>query len=590
MQLDGFWDFCADPQNIGESEGWFERPRRKTQLAVPASWNEQQEELFKFCGKGWYSCSVFIPGEWREKRVLMRIGAAHYRTKVWLNGSFLGENEGGSLPFEFELGNELSFNADNLLVICVDGSLDPWGLPPALLEEGEERVGFYNQDPPVTYDFFPFSGIHRSVWLYTTEKTYIKQIEVKTEKIDGFGSDSPRAAELSVSAAIGTAGGEHSAAGTADDEGTGRITVNICIEDRKLVLDPEGGEAGVLFFNAMVTIDKPRLWDIGRGELYSARITIEQNGKIIDSYRQSFGIRTVGINKTGIRLNGRNVFLKGFGKHEDSDFYGRGYNPGQISRDFDLLRWIGANSFRASHYPYAEEVLDYADRQGILVIGETPFVGMNDRMFTKQTEEKALPMIRRMIDRDRNHPSIIAWSLANEPYVSTDAAEAFFKTMADTARNLDDSRPITYVSHLEVEDNRGIPYYDFICLNKYYGWYIRHGRIDETLEGFSDCLDGFHTAFDKPLLMTEFGADAVPGMHTWPPQPFSEEFQAEMLEKQYALLKSKDYVFGAHVWNFADFKTSQSLTRIIHNRKGVFTRDRLPKLAAHVLRRLWKEE
>ena len=230
-----------------------------------------------------------------------------------------------------------------------------------------------------------------------------------------------------------------------------------------------------------------------------------------------------------------------------------------------------------------------ADRQGVLVIGETPFVGMNDRMFTPEVEAKALPMIERMIARDKNHPSVIAWSLANEPYVKTDAALAFFQAMAQTARRCDSTRPITYVGHVEVEDNRAVPDYDFFCLNKYYGWYVGHGNIDATLQGLSDKLDEFHQAFGKPMMITEFGADAVPGMHSWPAQPFSEDYQAEVVEKQWEVIRQKDYIFGVHLWNFADFKTSQNLSRIIHNRKGAFTRDRTPKLVAHSLRRLWKD-
>jgi len=123
-----------------------------------------------------------------------------------------------------------------------------------------------------------------------------------------------------------------------------------------------------------------------------------------------------------------------------------------------------------------------------------------------------------------------------------------------------------------VEDNRGFPYYDF------------------TIDEYEECLETFYKAFKKPMILTEFGADAIAGMHSYPAQPFSEEFQSEVVEKQYKRLLKLDYVFGAHVWNFADFKTSETITRIIYNRKGAFTRERHPKLLAHTLRRLWKDE
>ncbi len=563
QKLDGFWDF--QPQREGDNaSGWETSLPSPLTLAVPGSWNEQHAELFKFFGKGYYQRKVIIPADFSGKKIWLRVGAAHYKTRAWLNGEQLGDYEGGSLPSEYDATDAARPGEENILTICVDATLDPWGLPPATLFENEERIGFHNCNPPVTYDFFPYSGIHRSVWFYATPQNRIEDIFIVSE-VKGTMAD--------VRCTVRPT--------SVDDV----KKIEITIEDQSFHLQRSGE-----VFTGTLQIDEPRIWDIGKPELYEATVRMESSDGSTDTYNQTFGIRTVEVNEKGIVLNGRNVFLKGFGKHEDSDAFGRGFNAPMAVRDFDIMKWIGANSFRTSHYPYAEEMYDLADRMGILVIGETPFVGMNDRMFTPEVKAKALPMIERMIARDKNHPSVIAWSLANEPYVSTDRAEAFFKDMAETARKADPTRPITYVAHVEVEDNRGIPYYDFICLNKYYGWYIGHGEIDKTLDAFEKCLDEYYAAFKKPLILTEFGADAVPGMHSYPAQPFSEEFQSEMVEKQYKRMLEKDYVCGAHVWNFADFKTSQTLSRIIHNRKGVFSRDRQPKLVAHTLRRLWNKE
>ncbi|NBD37440.1 MAG: beta-glucuronidase [Verrucomicrobia bacterium] len=565
LNLDGFWDFRA--QEEGEAADGWERglPDPKV-LAVPASWNEQREDLFTFFGRGWYQRDVHLPAEWRGRRIWLRIGAAHYRVRAWWNGEELGSYEGGSLPSEFELTEEARPGAGNRLTIEVDARLDPVGLPPAMeaAGKGEERIGFFNQNPPVTYDFFPYGGIHRSVWVYATAANRIESVFVRTS-LSGDHTE----AVLEVRAAVSDAGS------------VARLAAEVEGQTADL-----SREAGTGWWSGRLTVSSPRLWDVGRPEMYEVALTLESVNGEEDTYQQPFGIREVCIGEEGLLLNGRPVYLTGFGKHEDSDFYGRGFNPAVAIRDFELLRWVGANSFRTGHYPYAEEVYDLADRHGVLVIGETPFVGMNERMFTPETEARALPMIERMIARDANHPSVVAWSLANEPYVKSDAALAFFQAMARTARQCDPTRPITYVGHVEVEDNRAMHEYDFICLNKYYGWYIGHGRIDDTLEAFSRKLDEFHKAFQKPMMVTEFGGDAVPGMHAWPAQPFSEEYQAEIVEKQIAVMRSKPYIFGFHLWNFADFKTGQTLTRIILNRKGAFTRDRKPKLVAHVLRRL----
>jgi beta-glucuronidase len=561
LRLDGLWHFQAESAD-DDTASWQQGLPDPVALAVPGSWNEQREDLFKFFGRGWYALDCAVPSEWAGRAVWIRIGAAHYRCQVWLNGVELGGYEGGSLPSEYDATHAVRPGASNRIVICVDGSLDPWGLPPALEVEGEGRIGFHNTNPPVTYDFFPYAGLHRSVWIYCTPGNRIEDVTIQANPLaDGSAQVWVRVQATRPKDAVG---------------------VEIEVEGARLRLEADGG-----VFVGTLRLAQARLWDIGRPELYDLKVSLENADESKDARMETFGVRSVVIDDKGLLINGRRVFLNGFGKHEDSDAFGRGLNLPLMVKDFELLRWIGANSFRTSHYPYAEEILDYADRQGVLVIAETPFVGMNDRMFTPKVKAKALPMIERMIARDKNHPCIFAWSLANEPYISTDAAEDFFKAMAETARRCDPTRPITYVAHMEVEDNRAAPFYDFLCINKYYGWYIGHGEIDATLPGFEECLEGFYKAFGKPMIVGEFGADAVPGMHSWPAQPFSEEYQAETIEKQYLAARRKPWIFGAHVWNFADFKTGMSLTRIIHNRKGVFTRDRTPKLAAHVLRRLW---
>ena len=253
------------------------------------------------------------------------------------------------------------------------------------------------------------------------------------------------------------------------------------------------------------------------------------------------------------------------------------------------MKQIGANSFRTSHYPYDENILDMADREGILVIAETPFVGLNSRNYTDSVLDKAVSVIIEMIKRDKNHPSIIMWSLANEPMVETDEGEHFFKVMAETARSLDSTRPITFVAFYEPKNSRGMQYYDICCINKYYGWYEYPGQIEESLEEFIKCANRFYDQFKKGIILTEFGADAIAGIHTNPPQMFSEEYQSKIIKLQYEAFKKQPYATGTHVWAFADFKTAQTISRIVFNRKGVFTREREPKMAAHMLKELWNE-
>ncbi len=562
--LDGFWRLCADKDDIGEKSGWecgvFGEDTREA--AVPASYNEQFNDLFNFHGKVWYEKDVFIPLSFADKAVYLRFGNVAGKAKVWLNGAYLGEHIGTALPFEFKADNALKFGQTNKLVVLADSSLDPWSLPPAALGANEGRVGFFNSYPAVTYDFFPFGGIQRSVFVYTCPKTRIEDITVTTE--------------------------------LCKDRARVKFEALLSREAQgELVAKTDGKELSVSVCGSSVCgefeIEKPRLWDIGNPQLYDLELTLNTaDGN--DCYTQTFGIREVKVEGDRFLLNGKPVFFKGFGKHEDFFILGKGFNHAVTVKDFELLRWIGANSFRTSHYPYDENIMDYADRHGIMVIDETPFVGLNNRMYREDILDKAKSVIKELITRDKNHPSVVMWSLANEPYVETAEGEHFFKEMAATARALDPTRPITYVAHMEPEHNLGYKYYDVVCINKYYGWYIAPGQMLETLPDFAACIERFREAFGKPMIISEFGADAIEGIHCDPPQMFSEEYQSDTVEMQYKELRKKDYVIGAHVWAFADFKTAQTTSRIVLNRKGVFTRDRQPKMVARTLKKLWSEE
>jgi len=149
---------------------------------------------------------------------------------------------------------------------------------------------------------------------------------------------------------------------------------------------------------------------------------------------------------------------------------------------------------------------------------------------------------------------------------------------------------VTLVSFLGA-DEEAFEFCDLVCLNRYMGWYSQPGRIDEGIALLSSELDALYEKFRKPIVMTEFGADALPGHHAQPPEMFSEEYQAELITRYIELFRTKPYVIGEHIWNLCDFRTSQGVTRAGSlNHKGVFTRDRRPKLAAHRLRELWRDE
>jgi beta-glucuronidase len=332
------------------------------------------------------------------------------------------------------------------------------------------------------------------------------------------------------------------------------------------------------------------LWGPGSPNLYNLTVEIASQGQTVDRYTLAIGIRTIRIDGDQLLLNGQPIYLKGFGRHEDFPVVGRGYLPALIIKDYELMNWIGANSFRTTHYPYSEQMMDLADRLGFLVIDETPAVGL---FFAEAGLDRRLQLCRQytaeLIARDKNHPSVIAWSLANEPHSHFPSAKPFFRDLYDLAKSLDTTRPVTVVTTVGMKEE-SYEFLDFMCLNRYYAWYSEPGQLELGCQRLSAEMDALYARYHKPLVLSEFGADTVSGSHSEPPEMFTEEFQAEMLTKYIEVLRSKSYVIGEHVWNMCDFKTGQMVRRMGgFNLKGVFTRDRRPKMAAHRLRQLWKQ-
>jgi beta-glucuronidase len=315
----------------------------------------------------------------------------------------------------------------------------------------------------------------------------------------------------------------------------------------------------------------------------------------------------VEVSGTRFLINGEPFYFKGFGKHEDSAIRGKGHDDVFMVHDFALMEWLGANSFRTSHYPYAEEVLDYADRHGIVVIDETPAVGLNTGIaggvlgghrfttfseetinaVTQQTHRQA---IRELVTRDKNHPCVVLWSIANEPESTTPAARAYFEPLAAEIRQLDPTRPVGFVNMILAPADKDVitDLFDVIMLNRYYGWYLNPGDLAAAERGLEAELNAWADKLSKPIIITEYGADTLPGLHNVTPALWTEEYQVELLAMSHRVFDRVDAVVGEHVWSFTDFATPPGVFRVDGNKKGVFTRDRRPKAAANLLRRRWQ--
>jgi beta-glucuronidase len=462
--------------------------------------------------------------------------------------------------------------AEFRLTVVVDNRLTWQSIPPGVVEEGPTG-------PKQTWfhDFFNYAGLHRSVWLSCTPPAHVADVAVTTG-LDGT---------------TGTVGYRVEAVG-ADD-------VRAVLLDAGAEVARSSGATGTL------VVEDVHPWRPGEGHLYDLRLEALAGGQVVDSYSLPVGIRTVEVRGTQFLINGEPFYFTGFGKHEDTPVRGKGHDDVFLVHDFALMDWIGANSFRTSHYPYAEEVLDYADRHGIVVIDETAAVGQNMGLgggifggqsyptFSAETIDDAgrevhAQAIRELIARDKNHPSVVIWSIANEPESDTAASVTYFEPLFALAKELDPTRPVGYVNVMLAPHGKDLlgQFADVLMLNRYYGWYVFSGDLAGAEAAWQAELEAW-AGDGKPIIITEYGADTLAGLHSTLPQPWSEEYQVEYLEMNHRVFDRVDAVVGEQVWNFADFATKSGIMRVDGNKKGVFTRDRRPKAAAFALRRRWRK-
>ena len=575
LDISGIWDFQPDPQERGLSEGWANGLPDPRPIAVPGSWNEQYADLHDYFGLCWYVKRQYIPSAWRDRRVFLRVGSACYQARVFVNGEEAGSHSGGHLPFAFEVNDFIRWDEENVIAIAVENRLLPTRVPSAGMGGGAEAASLSNGFPSTTYDFFPFAGIHRPVVLYTTPRDYISDVTVTTEVRDG---------QAKINVAVEAVGSVKN--------GSLRLSGGGLKLETPLRFSGIRGQAELSFNNAHLWSDRdPFLYDL----------TVSIKG---DEYSLKTGVRTIKVADGKILLNDQPVQLKGFGRHEDFYASGKGLNLPLLVKDYDLMHWCGANSYRTSHYPYSEEEMQMADRQGFLIIDECPAVSLQfDTPENMQVRlEVCKAQIEEMIVRDKNHACVVMWSVANEPMPADimaqytgkgldqkiqQASRDFLKELVEHARALDHTRPVTLVGVMGGPSEWFEPC-DVVCINRYWGWYIQPGELEKAFSMLDQELDDLWDLCRKPLIVTEFGADTQPGLHSQPPVMWSEEYQAEFIRGYLRVAARKPFVCGMHVWNFADFAAVQSTMRVGGmNLKGVFTRSRQPKMAAQVLREFW---
>ena len=582
MDLSGIWKFLIDKE-VEPIEVSQPLPTNEV-MAVPASFNDQTaiKEAREHNGYIWYEREFSVAKTLRNERIVLRFGSATHEAWVYLNGKEVTYHKGGYTPFEVEINGFLG-EGINRLTVRLSNLLDYTTLPVGNYSETKDENGRVIRKVDENFDFFNYAGLQRPVKIYTTPRDYIEDIII-VPAVD------LNAKKADVQISVKTAGHFE------------EVRVTIFDEVGQQVAQTSGTDSNV-------SIENVQLWQPLNAYLYKAKVEGIKGGETVDVYEESFGVRKVEVKSGKFLINGEPFYFKGFGKHEDTYVNGRGLNEAYNVLDINLMKEMGANSFRTSHYPYSEEMMRLCDREGIVVIDETTAVGLmlsfnfdisilekggefdDDTWKELKTAQAHQQVIRELIDRDKNHACVVMWSIANEAATYSKGSYEYFEPLFNLARELDpQKRPLTYINIMMAtpKADKCTDLADVIALNRYYGWYIQTGDLKTAeVKTREELLEWQEKYPDKPIMYTEYGADTVAGFHSPFGEPFSEEYQEDYYRMNSKVFDEIPNFVGEQLWNFADFQTKFGIMRVQGNKKGIFTRSREPKMVVRYLSDRW---
>lgn len=564
ISLDGTWNTIVDPYESGIPSRYYDPPKPKEKseliefdfdhspkLDVPGDWNTQRDSLLFYEGPLWYQ-RQFTYKKRAHVRTFLYFGAANYFSRAWLNGTKLGEHTGGFTPFNFEVTEKIA-DGENSIVIEVDNT---------------RRA---DEVPSNHTDWWNYGGLTRGVKLIEVPETFIENYAVHLAK--GSCGNCERKLDQ-VEGWIQLNGAAHA----------GSVTVEIPeaqVNERAPV--DGSGRAEFKFSSKML-----QLWAPENPKLYRVKISTDA-----DSITDEIGFRTVETRGSQILLNGKPILLRGISVHEEAPFRsGRAFSE---EDDRTLLSWakeLGCNFVRLAHYPHNEDMIRLADRMGLMVWEEVP-VYWEMQFQNAVTLENAKAQLSDAVARDQNRAAIILWSVSNETPISPER-NAFLKTMSEYARSLDSTRLITSASDkwrfrdlqtAELNDPLG-EFIDVVGLNEYIGWYGNR-KVEDA-----DQIN-WKFAYNKPVIVSEFGADALYNLHGDAETRFTEEYQANLYEHQLGMLSRMPQLAGMSPWILMDFHSPRRPLPGIQdyfNRKGLISDRGQKKQAFYILQKFYREK
>lgn len=598
QSLNGTWKFKLDPGNTGEKNDWHslkEFDESWENITVPSNYNTHNGERTEYEGIAWYACE--FPSRLVQKDdnfIRLAFRGVLLRSRVWLNGTLLGNREGGYTPFYFNVTKLLKKKGTNTLVVKTDNRHTWTSIPPKIRQAH-------------TPGWHTYGGIYRDVYLESIPRHYIFKVMAEPKL-------SPSGDRFIIHALT------HSF-----ETGT-RYTLHCNVQGpRNYSKSRQYSHSNNVHFTAnkfVFTIDNPVKWTPDNPVLYTIRLTLQSDtGSETVSFKT--GLRTIGVKGNNILLNGVPVFLKGISKHEDDPEMGATQTDRIIKRDLSLISKMNANYVRMAHYPHDTDELIAARDMGLMVseeialyqagMGFTAWYNEEDKgifdfplatfgpkqLYNRELITNAQRELVEMIERSRNNPAVIFWSAGNENYTLFEQGARPFGWLIEVIKAFDSTRPasvveVSYAIPFFDDHKMASQYADIISLNMYYGWYYG------TTVDAGPAMDSLHKHFpEKPIVISEFGASAAPGRiekdGVWKAdrvkrgKTYSEDYQEKLIRDYWKAITSREYVAGLSPWIFADFYCSWFPTNPVpnYNLKGVVSRDRKPKMSYRALKELY---